>query len=135
MVFEPSGIGDPGLFREAWSSANIVKYSHERLRDIADLELTHAERQNVLLEIETLGEDGMRYRSRLPKTKGKGWTTLAPFPVADLKDAAGAGDWCTAGLLSKLAREGCAGLKRTSQTALHDALRYSQSARCLELRF
>lgn len=127
VVFEPSGIGDPGLFREAWALADIVKYSHERLRDIADLELKHAERERVLLEIETLGEDGLRYRSRLPKAKSKSWTTLAPFPVADLKDAAGSGDWCTAGLLSKLARGGQAGLKRTSEAALHQALRYGQA--------
>jgi sugar/nucleoside kinase (ribokinase family) len=103
VVFEPSGVGDPELFREAWCLAHVIKYSHERLRDIADLDLTRSERDGVLLEIETLGADGLRYRSRLPGSRTKGWQTLDAFSV-DLRDAAGSGDWCTAGLLDKLAR-------------------------------
>ncbi len=127
VVFEPSGIGDPDLFREAWALAHVVKYSHERLRDIADLDLKPTERHGVLLEIETLGEDGLRFRSRLPRSKNNGWTALAAFPVVDLKDSAGSGDWCTAGLLSVLARAGLADLRETTPTSLHQALRYGQA--------
>jgi fructokinase len=127
VFFEPSGIGDPALFREAWSLSHVIKYSHERLRDIADLDLRPTERQGVLLEIETLGEDGLRYRSRLARSRNKTWTNVPAFPVADLKDAAGSGDWCTAGLLSKLARTGLAGLRKTTSAALNEALRYGQA--------
>jgi fructokinase len=111
VAFEPSGIGDPDLFREAWSLAHIVKYSHERLRDIADLELERSEREGVLLEVETLGADGLRYRSRLPKSRTGGWRHLSGFTPESLKDAAGSGDWCTAGLLDRLARGGLSGLQ------------------------
>jgi sugar/nucleoside kinase (ribokinase family) len=127
VVFEPSGIGDPGLFREAWALAHVVKYSHERLRDIADLDLKPSEREGVLLEIETLGEEGLRYRSRLPKNPSRGWNSLPVFPVPDLKDAAGAGDWCTAGLLNKLARGGLTALKKATSETLREAFQYGQA--------
>lgn len=127
VVFEPSGIGDPRLFREAWALAHVVKYSHERLRDIADLDLKPSEREGVLLEIETLGEEGLRYRSRLPKSSSKGWTSQPAFPVSELKDAAGAGDWCTAGVLNKLARGGLTALKKAALESLREAFHYGQA--------
>lgn len=34
IVFEPSGVGHPALFREAWEIAHVVKYSHERLQEL-----------------------------------------------------------------------------------------------------
>ena len=123
IVFEPSGIGDPKLFREAWSLAHVIKYSHERLRDIADLELRQSDHAGVLLEIETLGADGLRYRSRLPKAAVKGWPQVGALKPLAFKDAAGAGDWCTAGILSRLARGGLSGFHRTSSEKLQDALR------------
>jgi fructokinase len=127
VVFEPSGIGDPDLFREAWALAHVVKYSHERLRDIADLDLRPSERESVILEIETLGADGLRYRSRAPKCPSKSWTGLPAFPVTELKDAAGSGDWCTAGLLNKLFRSGLTSLKKATLETLRQAFRYGQA--------
>ena len=127
VVFEPSAVGDPDLFREAWCLAHVVKYSHERLRDIADLDLKRSEREGVLLEVETLGPDGLRYRSRLSKGRTGGWRGLAAFAPKTLKDAAGAGDWCTAGILHRLAREGLRGLRATNGEKLQDALRYGQA--------
>ena len=127
IFFEPSGVGDPGLFREAWSLAHVVKYSHERLRDIADLDWKRSERDGVLLEVETLGAEGLRYRSRMPATMTKGWQTFAGFPVTTLKDTAGCGDWCTAGLLDKLRTGGLSGLQRTSAEKLREAFRFGQA--------
>jgi sugar/nucleoside kinase (ribokinase family) len=127
VVFEPSGFGDPTLFREAWSLAHVVKYSHERLRDIADLDWKGSEREGVQLEIETLGAEGLRYRSRMPATKTKEWQSLPAFPVKALKDAAGSGDWCTAGLLNKLARNGLEGLRQANREKLHAAFRFGQA--------
>ena len=127
IVFEPSGIGDPKLFREAWSLAHLIKYSHERLRDIADLELRQSDHVGLLLEIETLGADGLRYRSRLPRFAAKGWQPVDAFTPPVFKDAAGAGDWCTAGILNRLARGGLTEFRRTSSEKLQDGLRYGQA--------
>jgi fructokinase len=127
VMFEPSSVGHPNLFREAWQLAHVVKYSHERLRDIADLEWEQSERAGVLLEVETLGADGLRYRSRLPKGRTNGWRPLNSFKTETFKDAAGSGDWCTAGLLDKLARSGLVGFQATVGEELQDALRYGQA--------
>jgi len=127
VVFEPSSVGDPNLFREAWCLAHIVKYSHERLRDIADLELKRSEREGVLLEVETLAADGLRYRSRLPKGRTNGWRQLNALKPETFKDAAGSGDWCTAGLLNRLARGGLVGFQATVGAQLQDALRFGQA--------
>lgn len=128
IVYEPSGLGDPTLFREAWSKAHVVKYSHERLRDIADLGLKASDKENMLLEIETLGAEGLRYRSHLLNARTRGWQTLPAFEVAGLKDAAGCGDWCTAAILSKIAHGGVKGLRKTESKALLNALRFGQAA-------
>jgi fructokinase len=127
VVFEPSSVGNPDLFREAWGLAHIVKYSHERLRDIADLELKRSKEEGVLLEVETLGVDGLRYRSRLPRSKTKGWRQLNAFKPEPYRDAAGSGDWCTAGLLNRVARGGLVRFQATEGEKLQDALRYGQA--------
>jgi len=127
VVFEPSGVGDPTMFREAWSLSHVIKYSHERLRDIADLDLKRSERDSVLLEIETLGGDGLRFRSRLPKSKTTGWRHVNALTPLVFKDAAGAGDWCTAGVLNSLARAGLSQLRTTTSEELKTALRYGQA--------
>ena len=127
VVFEPSGVGEPRLFQEAWSVAHVVKYSHVRLRDIADLDLKTSVRSDLLLEIETLGAAGLRYRSRLDDASTRGWKTLEGIPAATLKDAAGSGDWCTAGIIHKLARGGLKGFRRVSKNRLSEAFRYGQA--------
>jgi fructokinase len=127
VVFEPSGIGNPTLFREACSLAHIVKYSHERMRDLAELETKRPRQNNVLLEIETLGSEGLRFRTRLPKTRTGGWRNVDAFRLDSVTDAAGAGDWCTAGLIDKLARGGADGLREVTSGQLVDALRFGQA--------
>ncbi len=135
IVFEPSSVGDPKLFREAWTAAHIVKYSHERLRDIADVEFARGERDRVLLEVETLGRAGARYQSRLPSAPTRGWVTVEAFSPTGLKDSAGAGDWCTGGLIDKLARRGILGFRKVTQTDLSDAVRFGQALAAWNCRF
>lgn len=126
IVFEPSGIGEPRLFREAWSIAHVVKFSNDRIRDIADLDLQSAASE-LLLEIETLGEDGLRYRSHIRNAPTRGWKTLKVIPATQLRDSAGSGDWCTAGIIQKLARGGLSGFSNISTQRLRDGLRYGQA--------
>lgn len=135
VVFEPSGIGDPQLFREAWGIAHIVKYSHERLHDLAELDLPTQERSSALLEIETVGADGLRFRSHLPRARTEGWVSIDAFPLAQPRDTSGAGDWCTAGILDVLARNGAAGLKSISMATLEKAMRYGQALATWNCRF
>ena len=135
VMFEPSSVGEPRLFQEAWALAHVVKYSHERLRDIADLEFAAGERDGVMLEIETLGRAGARYRSRLPRARTRGWVTMKAYCQSTVRDAAGAGDWCTAGVLNKLARGGLAELRKADGRRLREAVRYGQAIAAWNCRF
>lgn len=80
-----------------------------------------------MLEVETLGAEGLRYRSRLPKGRTKGWRELHALDPETFKDAAGSGDWCTAGLLDRVARGGLAGFRATVGEKLRYALRFGQA--------
>ncbi len=123
VVFEPSSVGNPALFREAWELADVVKYSHERLHELpADLE----RRDGPRLQIETLGRDGLRYRTRLPGCK-TAWQRLESIPAARVRDTAGAGDWCTAGVVHRLFPAGASALDAATDSSVRDAIRYGQA--------
>lgn len=124
VVFEPSSVGDQCLFNEAWSVSHIVKYSHERLADIPDsLEFG----TNQLLQVETLGADGLRYRAKFGKRATSPWKTLEALKAPALIDTAGAGDWCTAGLIHRLGREGAKGFRGLRPPDVEAALRFGQA--------
>jgi fructokinase len=74
------------------------------------------------LRIVTEGKQGARFRV----SRG-GWKRLGAFPV-DVVDAAGAGDWTTAGFLSRLAA-GVGALPSLVEDAdlVADALRFGQA--------
>jgi sugar/nucleoside kinase (ribokinase family) len=124
VVYEPSGVGAPGLFQEALSLAHIVKYSHERMAEWGE-KMENAD--GLLLVVETLGREGLRFRSRLAGHRGRKVTKIEAFPVKDVQDSAGAGDWCTAGLIHRLGQEGLTGFLRTDSSQLMEALRFGQA--------
>lgn len=123
VVFEPSASSDPRLFREAVRLCHVLKYSSQRAHAFSD-ELKWS---TAWLEIETLGEEGLRYKTTLPLCDEHGWINVAGFDVEAVRDAAGSGDWCTAGILSKLAKQGQGGFAVTGSHTLEDALHYGQA--------
>lgn len=97
VVFEPSGIKDAGLFASCLRACHVFKYSHERLTGVRDA-ATDAE---VPVEIETLGSAGLRVTIR----QGRNMVheeELPAVPASRLRDAAGSGDWCSAGFVHAL---------------------------------
>jgi sugar/nucleoside kinase (ribokinase family) len=122
VLFEPSGVGDPALFREAVAASHIVKYSDQRLGRACLGPL-----EGPLLQIETLGRAGLRYRSSLPFARNEDWEPIGSFAVAVVQDTAGCGDWCSAGIAHGLARDGLAGLLQTGTSGLREALRFGQA--------
>ena len=120
IFFEPSAAGEPKYFQEALQLAHVVKYSHQRVRGLVDL----LARSSPLLQIETLGEDGLRFRT----TAGNGpWIEMPSCDVPVVRDTAGSGDWCSAGIISKIGTLRPAGLANISRTELERALRYGQA--------
>ena len=131
VVFEPSGSSDPRLFREAIRICHILKYSSQRVRAFADL----LDSSKALLEIETLGDEGLRYRTALPLCKGHGWKSLSSFHVDDVRDTAGCGDWSTSGMISKLALGGQPGLLAATLESLEGGLQFGQALSAWNCRF
>ena len=122
-MFEPSSQGDPALFEQAAGLAHIVKYSHERWTGRKAL----APGEGNWLLIETLGQDGLRFSCRLPEYQTKGWEHMPGLPVEKHKDTAGAGDWCTAGLIACLGKDGAEGMQQHREQEIRSALERGQS--------
>ena len=122
IYFEPSGIGQVKQFREMARLSHVLKYSQERASNF--LEVLHGAKP--LLQIETLGEDGIRCCSNLPKASTKGWMKVDGIDTAEFKDAAGSGDWATSAIIDCLGRKGLQGLLRTNKDQLLNAIRYAQ---------
>jgi len=94
-VFEPSALDqDSVLVGRALRAARVVKYSSDRLEP-ASLEALDA----GFVEIQTLGARGLRFRMR---SLDPSWVELPALSGGAVVDAAGAGDWCTAGFLYAL---------------------------------
>lgn len=124
IVFEPSGIGDPKLFLEALALTHILKYSSDRMSD----SIAPYKRNMVLVEIETLGEEGVRFKCNIPSYENRKWKRLRSFSISRLKDAAGSGDWFTASFISRIGCSGKQGLTHASEEALVAAFRFAQAA-------
>ena len=123
VMFEPSGIGEPHLFREAVQYSHVLKFSQERLGEAEEMLADCA----ATLQIETLGKDGLRYRSRLRSAQSNDWRVLEALPAENIRDTSGAGDWCTAGILHRLGQRGAAAFLVTTRDALSEAFRFGQA--------
>lgn len=124
VVFEPSAKMDSRLLEEVLQIAHVVKYSDQRVQQIEGIE---NKLSTVLLEVQTLGDKGLRYRSRLPNAKTKQWKEMSALSLPVIADTCGAGDWCTAGLISLIGIGGYEGFKELSRETLINALRYGQA--------
>ena len=122
IFFEPTSAKDEKQFIKFLAVADIVKYSHERIPDFR----TKYSSIGCFLEIETLGKDGLVFRSSNQSSPNQ-WKTLKGYPIEKVQDAAGAGDWCSAGIISKLCREGHKSLFSSSIKEIETALRFGQA--------
>lgn len=115
VVFEPSTMGDEReLFARAVRCAHIVKYANDRISDLSDFDL-----RPESIEIQTCGPDGLRFRA---SSLDDSWITLNAYELPYMQDTAGAGDWCTAGLIFDL-------FGRSSESRI--AINYNSLARAL----
>ena len=128
---EPSGIGEPSLFRRLLKVTHILKYSHERAMHLGDLIAS----ASPLIEIQTLGRGGLRYRTGFLGARDIDWRELDAFAVTEMKDSSGAGDWCSAGVIHALCQHGQAGLKEASHGRVIKALYFGQALAAWNCRF
>ena len=98
IVFEPPRLSNDKNFKKCIEIANIVKHCYNLKSNDNSLNL------KIPLEIQTMGEKGLRYRANiLGQTE---WSELPALSVDKLVDAAGSGDWLTAGLIHELGQNG-----------------------------
>lgn len=122
IFFEPSSIGtNERAFIECLQVADIIKFSSDRISNYAKL----FPKQQVCLEIETGGKNGIRYRYSKEK-KVINWTNLQPYLINGVIDSAGAGDWCTAGIIDKLCNKRITSLNSCNSRDIISALQYGQ---------
>ena len=123
VMVELSSKVNPKLFTEALRLAHIVKYAEKRIREVGS---AMPRGSTTLVEIQTLGAKGLRYRHRFSR-KASGWIPMKAVHAPRLVDSCGAGDWCTAGFLAKIASCGQAKFLKSGEKAIHHALRYGQA--------
>jgi len=127
VYFEPSAAGDPKLFREMLQVCDVLKYSAQRARSFAELLRDHT----AYLEIETLGEDGLRFRTRRAFAS---WHSVAAYEVR-IKDTAGSGDWTSVGLVSEMLVEGKRALEKSTKRSISSCLERAQALAALNCQF
>jgi len=131
IIFEPSNMRSGKLFQECIQVAHVVKYSHERIDNITGSLGTKC----PLLQIETLGSYGLRFRLNSEINHSSDWEYLETYKVGDLKDEAGSGDWCTAGVIHVLGQEGIKSLAEARKEDVLRALSFGQALAALNCRF
>lgn len=130
VVFEPSAESDPVLLDDALGAAHVVKIASDRVRGNSAL----FDAKGPLLFIETLGSEGLRY-ARKPASGKRQWKSLPAFAVEALRDSAGAGDWCTAGILSAVGTLGAERFREFPEKDLQAAIRLGQAMAAWNCRY
>lgn len=131
VVFEPSGVGEPRLFRQALECAHIVKYSQDRIHQIEGI----AKIKGPLLEIQTCGADGLRYRRLPTRASSKAWKAVAAVDTKAIKDTSGAGDWCCAGIIHQLGQIGREGLECATEAKIRCAIKFGMAMAAWNCKF
>jgi fructokinase len=125
IVFEPVKFKRDAMFEDCLKVADIVKHCYAESMDTSSLGV------DIPLEIETMSEQGLRYRTNLDKNRG--WTTMRAFPIGNLVDSAGAGDWCTAGIVYTLCNRRT--LLSSSRKQIETALNVGQGLAAINCHF
>jgi fructokinase len=123
VVFEPSGMSDRQLFSEALKLAHVVKYSDQRLAEIVG---AMDKESATLVEVQTFGASGLRFRHRLAGRLST-WSHLDAVHAPRVADTCGSGDWCTAGFVARAVVGGQKSLRSGGPLGLRTALRYGQA--------
>ena len=126
IFFEPSSAKEIKLFNECLEIADVVKFSQDRISSIEEFPLF----LKVPLVIQTLGNQGLRYKRK----QDMKWNTLKSFHIDSAIDSAGAGDWCSAGIIKSLFKDSLP-LHSISKEQLIKALKFGQALSSLNCTY
>lgn len=119
IYFEPTSVRDERQFRKLVNLSHVIKYAQDRIRDLNEV----CEVPAGILEIQTLGRGGLRFRF-----KKRTWHRADAWPVPNLLDAAGSGDWVSAVLIHLLARHGLKSFLKSNLATISQAVNAGQAA-------
>lgn len=117
VFFEPSSIKDEKGFEKCVELADVVKFSEDRIPNYA----TIFPEGKACVEIQTLGEKGLQYR----RNGIRKWSEIKGYVIDNVIDTAGAGDWCTAGIISTLFSQNNS-LETINESQIEKALKFGQ---------
>ncbi|WP_346860813.1 PfkB family carbohydrate kinase [uncultured Draconibacterium sp.] len=124
VYFEPSSYNNSKQFQESLNNSDIIKFSSDRIKNYKEI----FPKNNSILEIETLGIDGVNYRF-----KSDNWIHLKPFQVNNVIDTAGAGDWSSSGIIKMIATNG--ELVNQTNEQIEQAINYGQALGAINCLF
>ncbi len=130
VVFEPSAESEPNQLTDALAAAHVVKVANDRVNGNSAI----LRAKSPLLIVETLGSSGLRFAWSGGK-QTRSWKKLHAFEVESLRDSAGAGDWCTAGIINSLGSLGPQGLAQATASTVQTALRKGQAMAAWACRY
>jgi fructokinase len=130
IFFEPSSLKKSELFENCLQISDILKYSDERI----DM-LPMPDKSSPFLEIQTLGENGLQFKYTNPTVGRRKWVHLKPYKIANFSDSTGAGDWCSAGIIHILGKNGAQGLSQLKEIDIKLGLNYGQAFASLNCMF
>jgi len=126
IFFEPPKfLPNDDNFIKCLQIADIVKHCYDQAQKTEQFNI------KIPLEIQTMGENGLQYRARILKQRT--WKKLDAFPVSNLVDTAGSGDWLSAGIIHVLFQN--KSKFSPSQKRLEFALRFGQALASLNCNF
>jgi fructokinase len=126
IFFEPSSFKEDKNFNECMSYADVVKFSNERITTYQEM-FPICNRE---LEVITMGSEGLIYRLRNQEQ----WNRIEAYTLTSVVDAAGSGDWCTAGLIHGLYDNNVGKVEITRKT-VETALQFGQALAAINCCF
>jgi len=130
VVFEPPSVKGDDQFKKAVGLCDVLKYAGGGRACSSG----RAHNSSAPIVVETLGAEGLRYRIRRGARRTE-WKVLEAFHVSSFRDAAGAGDWCSAGMIDVLVGSEIAARPNVKEEGLVKALRYGQALSALNCAF
>ena len=131
VMFEPNNIRPSSMYAGAAELSDVVKYSSDADAETQSWAPSSSARTKLI--VQTLGSDGAMYRLRQPNGSWRDWSRLPGFCAQVVEDTAGAGDWCSAGLLHHLLRSPSA--ERFAETNIERAIQFGQALAAASVSF
>lgn len=112
IYFEPESDADKNKFLKAVEVSHIVKFSHEKVSDIA-----FTEKYTDKLFIRTLGVEGLEFN-----LCGQGWVRVASVQNDNVVDCEGAGDWTTSQFIACLCERNILHISQMTTDSVRECL-------------